>query len=198
MSEKIDELYSKYQETKTAFTGTKFYCPVGEIEAITWTVYREQMPIYTMGMKGAKSFVRGRRHYHGSISFAHRVMFGTGDSFNIKMVNGADTRTMYGVTLTGEAEGENVYEFTAIDIGPVMITKPEEFVPDESVTLDYDEDYIDGIDMLDIGSEGVSPYDLSIEIEQSLDPHTIDIASMIFGWIEEGLLEFKDGKIYRV
>lgn len=194
MSEKIDELYSRYGVTITETSGAQFSCPVGEVVAINWTVHRKPIPIFTMGMKEPQSFARGKRGIEGEITFKNRPTYGGG--FNLKITYDGGYRMLYGIQLSDQPTLGSVYTFTARDIGPTMIDKPEEVIP---VPPEYDdEDYINGIDMLSIGSEGVSPYDLSIEIEQTLDPHTIDIAGMIFGWIEEGLLEFRDGKIYRV
>ena len=65
---------SDYTRTYTSFSGADIVCtfgnqPIGELQAITYSVQREKAPVYTMGSADVRSFSRGRRGIAGSLVF---------------------------------------------------------------------------------------------------------------------------------
>ncbi|BCO16154.1 virion structural protein_gp101 [Bacillus phage vB_BceM_WH1] len=65
---------STYTRTYTTFGGADIMATfngrvVGELQAITYSVTREKVPVYTMGDPNPRSFSRGKRGIAGSIVF---------------------------------------------------------------------------------------------------------------------------------
>lgn len=65
---------SEYTKTYTSFSGADIVATfdgvvIGELQAITYSVTREKVPIYTMGSKDPRSFSRGKRGIAGSLVF---------------------------------------------------------------------------------------------------------------------------------
>lgn len=65
---------SDYTRTYTSFSGCDIVCTfgntvIGELQAISYNVTREKVPIYTMGSPEVRSFSRGKRGIAGSLVF---------------------------------------------------------------------------------------------------------------------------------
>lgn len=65
---------SVYQKTFTSFGGADILATfggkvIGELQAITYSVTREKVPIYTLGDPNPRSFSRGKRGIAGSLVF---------------------------------------------------------------------------------------------------------------------------------
>ncbi len=113
--------YSRFTETFTTFTGTAFTTTpdMGKIEGISYTIHREQTPIFTMGSPKPRQFTRGKRAIVGSIKFVdppadHKV-------FDLKISCQSDagtfSKTLYGLELGTILDG--VHAFSAREIGPM-------------------------------------------------------------------------------
>jgi hypothetical protein len=73
-SEYYDGPVNKYLQTYTTFSGADIVATFGGVEigalsGITFSVTREQAPIYTMGSPNPRSFSRGKRGIAGSLIF---------------------------------------------------------------------------------------------------------------------------------
>jgi hypothetical protein len=68
------KLESTYTATYTSFSGADIVATfgnhiIGELQAISYSVTREKVPIYTMGSPDPRSFSRGKRGIAGSLVF---------------------------------------------------------------------------------------------------------------------------------
>lgn len=64
----------KYTKTYTAFGGSDITATfngkvIAELQAITYSITREKVPIYTMGSAEPRSFSRGKRGIAGNLVF---------------------------------------------------------------------------------------------------------------------------------
>ncbi|BCT30274.1 virion structural protein [Bacillus velezensis] len=146
---------SKYQKTYTSFSGTDIIAVVtpkngpsrvlGELQTISYSVYRPTAPVFALGQIAAKGVVRGARTVAGSLIFTvfdrhvlYEIMKDHGGGINksdqlpafditINFLNeyGQSSQLIiYGVHLISEGQTmsiedmitENTMEFIAIDI----------------------------------------------------------------------------------
>lgn len=51
--------------------------------------------------------------------------------------------------------------------------------------------------MIYFPDDGLVPYELAQEIMAEFYPHELDIPQIMFDWIGEDKMEYKDGRLYR-
>ncbi|MGL4820712.1 MAG: hypothetical protein ACRC5C_12135, partial [Bacilli bacterium] len=148
---------------------------IGELQAITYSVTREKVPVYVMGDPNPKSFSRGKRGIAGSLVF---TVFDR-DTLSVLKDNATVHRHLMNQTgaIAGNGQIDNVHEqaknATGKDfIQPWKTGAPADFVdeiPPFDITISFLNEYgqaatmtIYGVEILNEGS-GMSIDDITTE-----------------------------------
>lgn len=113
------------REVFTTFQGDEFSLPLA---GITWSVTREQAPIYTMGSSAPRSFhQRSKRGYAGSMIFAEEMPSHPVEITIYPAAHEGQQRTVYGIEFLDEGKpyegtlpADEPIVYVAREITPLM------------------------------------------------------------------------------
>lgn len=135
----ISSIPSKYTSTNTSFSGADIVATItpiggkprvfGEIQTLSYSIYRPTTPVYTLGRINPKGFVRGQRTIAGSLIFTvfdRHVLKDVIDAYNFS---------------TDPNDPNNIYKFTESEITEMKKNMKTDEMPPFDINITFLNEY---------------------------------------------------------